>query len=223
MSTTLTVGAIVDVVRKKAQDESDYDFTDSELLVLYNLTLRKIVSMQPKASSKNVSRQLSAGSLQQIPADGLQLISVRRNMGTDGTTPGAAITEVDVLNMNDLYPDWSTDSQTSAIQHFMRSIHAMNEFYSYPPNDGTGYAEIEYSYAPAMAVYDAAGAWESEKIPLNDDYVNAVPDGMLYMIYDDDSDYPGTSPRSQMYFQRFVQQLGLDISIKDAERQKVRG
>jgi len=43
--------------------------------------------------------------------------------------------------------------------------------------------------------------------------VGAIPDVMLFHAYDDDSDMPGNTTRSQIYYNRLLQNLGL----KDAQ------
>ncbi len=43
---SLTISYLVDLVEKKAQDEGNDDFTVAELIGLYNMTLRLIVSLQ---------------------------------------------------------------------------------------------------------------------------------------------------------------------------------
>lgn len=212
---TLTVGYIVNVVEKKALDEENDDFTQAELIGLYNLALRFIVSLVPRAYMITTNELLASGTLQSIPAAGLVLSNIIRNSGTDGETPGAAIREADLAAMNSLVPSWSTETAAATIDNFMR-IPGMDAYFNVsPPSDGTGYVQMVYTATPPTTTYDADGDWEDDKIPLSDEFIPALPDAMLYNAYDDDTDTPGNLPRAQMYFQRALQILG----IKDTQTQ----
>lgn len=211
---TLTVGYIVNVVEKKALDEENSDFSQSELIGLYNLALRLIVSLVPRAYTITTSELLASGSLQSIPSTGLALASIVRNMGTDpGETPGSSVMEAGLVAMNTLVPDWSSETATEEIDNFMRIPGMDASFFVSPPSDGTGYVQMVYSAMPPTTTYDADGDWEDDKIPLSDEFIPALPDAMLYNAYDDDTDTPGNLPRSQMYYQRVIQILG----IKDTQ------
>jgi len=207
---TLTVGYMVDVVEKKALDEENSDFSQAELIGLYNLALRLIVSLVPRAYTVTTSELLASGSLQSIPASGLAFAGLIRNTGTDpGETPGAAITEADLDAMNKLVPNWSTETAAEVIDNFMRVPGMDASFLVSPPSDGTGYVQMVYSAMPPTTTYDSDGDWEDDKIPLSDEFIPALPDAMLYNAYDDDTDTPGNLPRSEMYYQRVMQILGI--------------
>ena len=211
---TLTVGYIVNVVEKKALDEANDDFTQAELIGLYNLALRFIVSLVPRAYTITTSELLAPGTLQSIPATGLALSNLVRNMGSDpGETPGEAITEADIDAMNKLVPSWSTETAVEEVDNFMRIAGMDASFFVSPPSDGTGYVQMVYFAMPPTTTYDEDGDWENDKIPISDEFIPALPDAMLYNAYDDDTDTPGNLPRSQMYYQRAVQILG----IKDTQ------
>ena len=214
---TLTVGYIVNVVEKKALDEENSDFSQSELIGLYNLALRLVVSLVPRAYTITTSELLASGSLQSIPSTGLGLSNIVRNMGTDpGETPGSSVMEADLTAMNTLVPDWSSETAMEEIDNFMRIPGMDASFLVSPPSDGTGYVQMVYSAMPPTTTYDADGDWEDDKIPLSDEFIPALPDAMLYNAYDDDTDTPGNLPRSQMYYQRVIQILG----IKDTQGRK---
>lgn len=206
-----TVGSIIDLVRRKIVDESDDDFSDPDLLQLYNLVLLEIVTLVPSAYTRTKIQQLVAGAKQLVDVDNgdLRIVDVRRNMGADGATPGRVVraTNLDVLTQ--LYPTWFTETQQAEVEDWAPVLDYPEEFYVVPPNDGTQYLEIDVATTPPLAVFDAGGAWESETFPLRDHFTNAAINGILYMAYDDDTDVPGNTPRSQLYYGRFLQALGL--------------
>jgi len=141
------------------------------------------------------------------------LVNIIRNMGTDSSTPGPAATEADLDAINKLVPEWSTETAAEEIDNFMRIPGMDASFMVSPPSDGTGYVQMVYSATPPTTTYDTDGDWEDDKIPISDEFIPALPDAMLYNAYDDDTDIPGTLPRSQMYYQRAIQILG----IKDTQ------
>ncbi len=211
-----TVGYMVDVVEKKALDENNDDTSQSELVGLYNLALKLIVSLVPRAYTKTASLKLSAGIQQAIPSDGLAILDIPINMGTGGITPGAAIREADLDSMTSMFPNWTTESQAAVIKNFMKIKGEDRKFYVFPPADGTSYVKVTISATPPETTYDDDGDWESDIIPLTDEYINAVPDAMLYHKYDDDTDIPGTKPVGQIYFQRVMNLL----NIKSTQAQR---
>jgi len=199
---TYTVGTLVDVVEKKALDENNDDFSQAQLIGYYNLALRLIISLVPRAYTITSQPKLSAGIAQSIPADGLSLVNVIMNMGTDGETVGSPINEVSLDAINKLVPGWTVLTAATEIEDFIRIPQMDAMWYCCPPSDGLGYVQQEYSAMPPATTYDADGDWEDDKIPFSDEFIPALPDAMLFHAYDFDSDTPGTAPRSQMYYQR---------------------
>lgn len=211
-----TVGYIVDVVEKKALDEQNDDTSKSEMVGLYNLALKLIVSLVPRAYTKTASLKLSPGIQQAIPSDGLAILDIPMNMGTNGTTPGAAIREADLDSMTSMFPSWTTETAAAVIKNFMKIKGEDRKFYVFPPADGTSYVKATVSATPPETTYDDDGDWESDIVPLTDEYLNAVPDAMLYHKYDDDTDVPGTKAVGQIYFQRVMNLL--NIKSQQAQR-----
>lgn len=211
MSSNYTVGSIVSLCRKKSLDEDDTDNTDTELINLYNLTTRQIVKLVPRAYTRLDSMQLLAGNKQTIPAAGSILIDVLRNMGLDGVTAGRSIRPTSVEIMTKYVPSYSTDDANadSSVWDWWPIPTYPEQFFVYPKSDGLGYVEVEITKTPEDVIYDANGAWAAAAILLSDLYVDAIINGILYMMYDDDTDIPGNTPRSGLYYSRFLQSLGL--------------
>ena len=206
---TLTVGWIIDVVEKKIIDEGNADFSESELVGLYNLSLRLIVSLVPRAYALTQSVLLTAGTFQSIPSNGIKLLDITRNTGAAGTSNGSNVTPVDPVSMRQMVPSWSNETAAAEIQHFMRIPDMDASFHVYPPSDGTGYVEMVFSACPPTVVYDSGDVWKSSRIPLSDEFVPAIPDAIMFHAYDDDTDIPGNAQRSQLHYQRVLSLLGL--------------
>lgn len=219
---TFNLGALLDLVEKKLLDEGNDDYSQAELLTLYNLTLRDIITLDPSANTVTESQLLAAGTKQACAALDLSLIDISRNMGTDGATDGAVIREIPYDVMKVCVPGWGTVAQAAAVQHFIRVPDDDTSYYVYPPNDGTGYVEVITSRVPTTTAYDAAGNWQTVVIALSDTYLGAIITGMLKHAYDDDSDVPGNETLSAKYEQRFISSLGLEVAADEKEKEERR-
>lgn len=218
----LTVGWMVDLVEKKILDEGNDDFSEAELIGFYNLTLRLIVSLVPRAYTITDKWLMSPGIFQSIPSDGIKLVSITMNKGTDGLTYGSPVTPASLDALRSMCPTWATDTAAQEIEHFIRIPDMDASFYVYPQSDGTGYIEGAYAATPPTVVYDEADDWRNERIPLSDEFVPAIPDGMLFHAYDDDTDIPGNTPRSQLHYQRVLSILGIKSpQVRSAQAQGV--
>jgi len=111
--------------------------------------------------------------------------------------------------MRALLPGWEAETATAAMEHFIRLPESKGEFMIYPPNTGLGYLLGRVTTMPAKVLWDANDDFKIAIIPLDDTFATAIINGMIYMAYDDDSDIPGNTPRSQVYYGRFLQDLGL--------------
>ena len=131
------------------------------------------------------------------------------NMGTDGQTPGPAIRETTLDVMRTLLPGWEADDAADTIEHWFRLPESKTEFMIYPRSTGNNYLMARITTMPAQVMWDGDGDWKLAVIPIDDTFSHAIINGMVYIAYDDDSDTPGNTPRSQVFYNRFLQDLGL--------------
>ena len=206
---TTTVGFCVNMAERKILDESNDEYSEQNLVDLYNLAIKEIVNLVPSSSSAMRTWKMSPTTKQMIPADAVGLVDVLVNMGTDGKTPGPAIRETTLKVMKALLPGWEAVTASAVIQHFMRIPESKTQFFIYPKSDGTNYLMADIVVLPALVLWDAGQLWKVAVIGVDDTYSHAVINGMVYIAYDDDSDTPGNTPRSQMFYTRFLQDLGL--------------
>jgi hypothetical protein len=141
------------------------------------------------------------------------------NMGADGQTPGPAIRETTLVVMKALVPGWEAVAATAEAEHFMRIPEDKRNFFIYPKSTGAQYINGSITTVPAKVIWDANGDWRVSVIPFDDTYSHAIINGMVYIAYDDDSDTPGNTPRSQVYYARFLQDLGIREQKKYEYRQ----
>lgn len=205
----VTVGHIIDQAEKVLIDEGNDDFTETELIAWYNLGQRDIVAKKPDAYTVIDSVILASGIRQVLPSGSMAFVDVVRNMGTDGDTPGTTILVVPWISLKVYLPSYSSVTATTEIRNAAPDPVRKDTWYCYPPSDGTGYVEVEYSKAPTQITYDASDNWQSNLIAVDNEYVDAVLNYILWRAWSKDTDIPGSFERSQIYWDRYYQSVGV--------------
>lgn len=193
---TITVSSVLARCAVLLQDPTNIRWPQAELLEWLNDGQREIALYKPNAFVKNQSKHLSAGTKQSLPNDGVSLLDVVRNMGADGTTPGNAIRAVAREILDSQTPGWHASAAAVAAKHFVYSVLDPKHFYVYPPNDGTGHVEIIYVAAPADATLQST-------ITLDDIFVTALVNYVMYRAYSKDAEFAANAAAAQAYYQAF--------------------
>lgn len=180
---TITVRAILSKAQIILQDATGVRWPDEELLGWLNDGQREIVVLKPNAFVINESFRLSPGTKQSLPAKGVQLIDIVRNMGVSGNTPGKPIRIVDQKIMDAQLPGWHQQTPDAEAKHFMYSILDPKHFYVYPaqPTVNQNYVEIVYGGIPDDVSISGV-------ITLDDIYQNALIDYILYRAFSKESE-----------------------------------
>ena len=189
------------------QDDSDYARIKIATWIRYlNSALRSLVLVRPDSSVKKVSVQLVAGTHQDIPTEAFRLISISRNMGTDGLTPGRIITPIgsEVLNLTNRL--WHTATAKTYINHYMLDDENPRSFFVTPPvhNSTAVYVEMEYSYLPTTITQT------TDSIVVADVFANPLIAWMLYRAYTVD-DEEVNFQKGQAHFQEFLSLLQIEL------------
>ena len=133
-----------------------------------------------------------------MPADGIQLIDVPRNLGVNGNTPGRVIRIAMREVLDAQAPDWHTLPPSAVTKHYMYSPLDPKHFYVYPPATGTASVEIIYSATPAKL------AQLANTISIDDIYANVLVDYILYRAYSKDSEYVANPARASAHQGAYV-------------------
>jgi hypothetical protein len=197
------------MAERKILDESNDEYSEQNLLDLYHMAIKEIINLVPRSHTDSAVWQVAPSTRQVIPANGVEIVDVVMNMGSDGATPGAAIRETTLDIMKALLPGWEADTPTDAAEHWFKLPESKNQFAIYPRSTGNNKILGRVTTIPAAVLWDANGDFKLAVIPIDDTFTTAIINGMVYLAYDDDSDIPGNTPRSQMYYGRFLQDLGL--------------
>jgi len=205
---SMTVGYLTDQAGVKFADDGNNEVTEADWIKYFNLSQAMIVGLLPAAFTRGSLMDLVAGVLQTLPSNTVELIDIPMNM-TDGSTPGAPIRETTLEIMNECCPDWTTDTASAIVEHFMRVPDNDLQFRVYPKNDGTGKVEIQTAMTPPLVIEDDDDAWRDQPIALGDKYASAILNAMMFNACDEDTDAPGNTVKSDQYYNRMMQALGL--------------
>lgn len=198
---TMTGTALIERITDTLQDKDNIRWPRLELLRYINDGQREVVSQRPDSSSKSQVVLLAQNTKQTLPADGVRLIEVERNMGVDGLTPGRAIrlTGREVLDAQ--VPNWHVTPTSAVVSHFMFDIRKPREYFVYPLPTASVYVEINYSAAPT----DLAA--EASTIYLDDIWANALIAYAIMRGYQKDEDYANNANAAAAWGSIFMQSI----------------
>jgi len=202
---TIQVNNLIDRAANIAQDTTFIRWPQAEWLGWANDAQREVVLLKPQASVKNEAFSLSANSTKQtLPASGIQLLDVPRNMGSNGSTPGGAIriTTREVLDAQ--VPTWHSDANVAgSIKHYCFDPRDPKTFYVYPKApSGAWYVECIYAANPTDCSLGGV-------IQIDDIYANAILNLMLHRAYSKDAEYAQNGQLATAYYQAAMQSLGV--------------
>lgn len=210
---TITAAALLAKVSKTLQDETGVRWPiDTEMLGWLDSGQRETVFLKPDILATTVSMLLAEGTKQVLPVGGMSLLDVVRNMGTDGDTPGRAITAIPREILDTSLPDWHSSTPNAEVKHFTHQDNNVKTFYVYPPQPAVspGYVELVQSVAPTTIAAD------TDTISLDDIYENVLIDYCLYRAYAKDNEHTFSAERSANYRSTYMEALGLREQVEAA-------
>lgn len=205
---------IVDLIQRAeiiTQDKTSVRWPKYEWLKWYNDAILFVVNRRPDVSVKNVNFTVdNTDTKQSLPADGLSLFTVVRNV-----TSGRPIREIPREVLDDQYTDWHMHTSDD-IDHFAYDPRDPKSFYVYPRPTGASHTiEIMYPYAPeAVTITDFDT--DTQTIGIDDSYVNPVLDFMLYRAYSKDADYAENAQRAINHLQAAESSIGTKTQSDNA-------
>lgn len=183
------VGAIL-------QDEDHVRWTVPELLEWINDGARETIVRRPAARAVTDDLTLAAGTKQALPASGVQLLDVVRNLG-DGTKPGRVIRRIDRQLMDDQAPDWHTARPKAVIKHFMFDERSPKTFYVWPPAIAGTHVEALYSELPPTVTA------EGDTLDIGAEYLNVLVSYVVYRALSKDSEFANGTVAA-LHYQAFI-------------------
>lgn len=199
---TVTVSSVIYKVQTILQDTTGIRWPDTELLGWINDGQREIVLYKPNAFVKNTAVKLESGTKQTLPADGVQLIDVVRNMGSSGGTAGRAIRITMREILDSQVPGWHASAANVEVKHYMYTMLDPKTFYVYPPQPTTGQNFVEIIYGAAPTECALTGT-----ITLDDIYQTILVDYCLYRAYSKDTEFAADQNRASSHQNAYIAAL----------------
>lgn len=201
-----TPAAIIGIVRSLLQDPDAVTWPLDLLLDAYNEGVRQIVTLKPNAGMGTYLFKTISGAQQFLPGNILFVQGVDGNVGSDGTTRGAALAPMKKSAMDRLMPEWLTMQGTASAILFDYDVRDPLTLWLYPPSDGTGYLSLSAVLLPdtvtsgnyLLALPDAICAA----------YGGALVDYVLYRAFGVDQENPAYAALSAKYLESFIQKIG---------------
>jgi len=202
---TIAASAIISKAAEHLHDVDHVRWTAAELLYWLNEGQRAIAILRPEAKTINGSVKLVAGTKQTIPATGIRLHKVIRNMGADGSTAGKVIFLIDVSTLDQFNPDWHTDDSDSDVLNYMFDGNDPLTFYVFPPQPETNQGYVEQAYSASPDDLDTV----DDPIDILDVFQSALFDYLIFRANTKDSDYAGKDGVAAAEYGLFLSSLGL--------------
>lgn len=192
----LKIREIVTQVRTILQDNGTR-WTDTELLIWIGAAYRKIVTVKPDVSVKTVNVTLRDGTLQTMPSDAYQLVTLTRNVSPQTTV----IRPTERALLDTQYPDWHSRPSTNVVETFVYETSAPSQFWVFPRANAAMMVEMVYTAIPS-----APSELDSD-FAINDGYADLVIDYLLFRAYSKDAGV-GDESLAQAYRSAFYEALG---------------
>ena len=173
-----------DIITRAAEflhDETHVRWSEAKLLAYVNMAQFALALVRPELTAEIQVLTLVSGSRQALPAGGLQLLTLTRNMGADGATPGRYVALTDRASMDQTLVTWSaTGDEVTEIENYLYDARVPKEFYVYPPPDpDTNVVTVEASIAMQPGTLTAA----SGTLAYDDIYMSPLIHWVLYLAY----------------------------------------
>jgi len=170
-------------------------WTTAELLDWTSDAQRQVVLLRPNASNQITTVPLVRGTRQSLPANGWLLISCNRNMQNGSGTRGVRQVQRSTLDAQN--PNWHADPMNKQVWNYTYDVQDQRAFYVYPPNDGSGSLEINYSAMPDQLT-DV-----SSSIQIDSLWLTPMVDYVCFRALSKDAEFAGGAQLAQLYYQAF--------------------
>ena len=169
---------VLDRCSAELNDTGRVRWTEAMLLGYLSDAMRQTVLLRPDANATVATVQLTAGNTKQsIPPGAIRFLSLVRNMGAGGTSPGTPIVPTTREGMDAASATWHTDTPSSIIDHYLYNADTPQYFYVSPPPATGTYVEMEY----ALDIAELASM--TDTLPLSSIWMEPLREYVLYRAY----------------------------------------
>lgn len=205
----ITVVSILERANTILVDTTKTRWTFDELLTWYNDAVLEIVNIRPDTQISNTVFTLVPNQSKQVlPSDGLRWLDVMYEVST-----GRPITKTDRRQLDDQVPNWHKNSGN--IRAYVFDERDPKHIYVHPqPTEPTDLM-VSYSVSPQAIVITDFDT-DTQTIQVDDNYVSALVDFVVYRAYSKDADYAANAQRATNHYNAFMQSLGQKTQTDNA-------
>jgi len=209
---TIKVREVIKRVEDVLQD-SNVRWPRIELQNWLNESYLQIVQLRPDSNAKTGTFTCVAGTRQTITtgfASALRIIDIVRNLASASDKKVVRLINRSVLD--DQRPAWHTDTATVNIQNYTFDVRQPKSFFVYPPATTAAQLEVVYADLPTAHALSAANldpaSSSSDVILIDDTYVSAILDWILYRAFSKDAEFAANAARAGAHYQTFMSSIG---------------
>lgn len=208
---------LITQVQKDLNDPKAQRWTLADLRNYLNAAQREIAILRPDESVAVKGIVLVPNNTRQtLPADGVRLIDIVRNLGVNGATPGKPVRIIERENLDHGRPNWHADTAQAAIVNYCYDGRSPRTFYVYPMVLAAVSVEAHLQVVPAdVQVKGVENASDNTVIALSDLYQTAIYDYMMMRAHAKDTDARDLNESDSSY-RKFLQRLGLKVQVDKA-------
>ena len=198
----MTPTEVITEARVLIQDTKvPYRYSDTVLLGFVNQTIRRMVMLRPDLFTTIADITTTADICEQaLPSTAVRLVEIFRVKNS------TSIEEVDRDLFDRSYPQWTTDASGTPTK-YIRHPRNPRAYFLYPrPTTGTVLVGEYVVTPPVYALVDSIAV-------LPNAYFGALIDGTVYLAESIDNEHVN-SGRAKMFYDSFVQTLGVDLQSR---------
>lgn len=208
----MILGDVVDEARIMLQDTHATlrRYSDADLLGFANQALKRIAILRPDLFSYFGDVDCTAGTvLQDLPSDAVRLMEVF------SVTGGDSVRETNRETMDDVYPQWVSDTAGPAI-NWMRHPRSATKFFIYPKAPASQQLVVEYAQTPPD--YDA----DTTVALLPDAFYPVVLDGVIFIAESIDNEHVNAG-RAELFQKTFAESLAVNLQGRETTDKETAG
>lgn len=216
---------IIDQAKTLLNDTAGRRWGDQELLGYLNDGQRQVVTLMPSAKSSTITMQLAPGIKQSIPATAMTFVEAECNMGSAGSVAGLPIIEIDRGKLDNMHPDWRTDSADGKVMFSCHSKDTPREFEVYPaqpdPAHHIDLVVTEYPTDCTLATYEGASTGNQDTaIDMPVQFADALLYFVLFKAHSKDFRY-AVQGLAERWWNKMLTELGLTNQRETVEARKL--
>lgn len=202
---------IVSRCQSELNDVKGVRYPASLLCIYINQAQRDMQTLRPDVTATSAEYTLVAGHEQQLPDDAASLIEITSHVAS----PKGFISKADEYALNSVHPGWRNEPQRSQIVHWLYDIREPRSFGVYPPAIAGTKVHAKHSAYPVDVPNPTGDGKTADtvigNVSVEDKWVGALHAMVMHYAYSKDLEGAGNMQLSQMYLQKAMTMLGIQL------------